>query len=88
MQANGYVPREPSASPVATVSSAPPPAPLLQAAYSAPRETETLPTSRYPSAPLGRPAAANLPANPAPEGEPVLFPVTIYTRYHPSWTVQ
>jgi hypothetical protein len=49
MEANGYVPREPSAPPVAMVSTEPPPAPPVQAAYTTPREPETLPT--YPSAP-------------------------------------
>jgi hypothetical protein len=28
-----------------------------------------------------------MPASPAPEGETVLFPVTINNSYHPGWNV-
>jgi hypothetical protein len=86
MQANGYVPSEPSTPPVAMASTAPPPAP---------RAPEALPT--YPSAPTGNLAAVDIPASPppvgpvspapSPGGRVVLSPVTINNSYHPSWTV-
>jgi hypothetical protein len=49
----------------------------------------TSPAASWVSNPrsCGRPAAANMPASPAPEGENVLFPVTINNSYHPSWNV-
>jgi hypothetical protein len=85
MRANGYVARAPGSTPAPTLTvAAAPSAPVTLTASS------LTPTTSPASAglvvnPLSR---ASVPAGAEPDARVVLFPVTIYHSYHPSWTVE